>query len=95
MVPDIETYNILIKNLMHQKAYNSTIDALESIINMVKLISKHGLTPNLRTFNSVLYSFSKVGLSKKIPSTTLQILQEMKLLNIGKKKSGLNKIKFY
>ena len=84
MVPDIETYNIILRNLMYQKNYNSTKDAFETIMNMVKLISKQGLVPNLRTFNSILYSISKIGRSKIVPNTALKILEEMKLLNIGK-----------
>ena len=83
MVPDIETLNLIIRNLMYQKVYNSPTEAIEKTIDMLKYISENGIVPNIRTFNNTLYSLSQMGRNIEIPSVSLSILKEMKLLNIG------------
>ena len=83
LVPDVETYNAVIKNILSERIFSFTQEAFDRTMNILVTMSQQGIKPNLKTFNSFLSSISKMGNSKLIPRTALEVLKEMKLLNIG------------
>jgi hypothetical protein len=84
LVPDIETYNALLKFQTYNKKYTSLMDAYDGTMSLLKTISTNGVTPNLRTFTNLLFSFAKMGRIRKIPLMTINVLKEMEMLNIRK-----------
>lgn len=84
LVPDVETYNSLIKMAIHNPRLQTDNDRYNSIIDYLNEMKREGVTPNLRTFNSSLYGLTKIPRFPKSLSTALSIIKEMKILNIRK-----------
>lgn len=77
---DLTSYNYLLRSTCSIKESHEA--RWEFIIDHLKEMKENGLTPNLRTFNSVFYALRRNGITENTLSLSLSVLAEMKRLNI-------------
>jgi len=77
---DLTTYNYLIRSTCFIKQSYET--RWQFIIECLQEMKKNSIQPNLRTFNSILYTLRRCSLYEHGPTLALSILNEMKQCGI-------------
>lgn len=77
---DVNTYNAILQNVFFIK--ESSEMRWEQTQEILQLMVKNQIKPNLETFNSILFTISTIGINKLARNYALKTLAEMKFLNI-------------
>ncbi|XP_034038232.1 pentatricopeptide repeat domain-containing protein 3, mitochondrial [Thalassophryne amazonica] len=80
LTADVHTFNALISAAPHIK--ENYMDKRDLIIELLKQMSQQKVKPNLLTFNSILSSLRRCGLSAKTEALAQHTVNEMKALGI-------------
>lgn len=77
---DLTTYNYLLRSTSFIKESYDT--RWQFIVDCLKEMKENSIQPNLRTFNSILYTLRRCSLFERGPILALSILNEMKQCGI-------------
>ncbi|KFD68324.1 hypothetical protein M514_03041 [Trichuris suis] len=75
LVPDLLTYNLMLANVCRIERNNA--ERWNRIVQLLEMMRNDGVTPNVSTFNAVLWTIKEMRSWKAAPLNSMQVYQEM------------------